>query len=69
MTEDEYRAKAAEAQAYANRATNDADRAAWLQIAAGWMSMIAEPPRTAVQEFDAEVKARDTGQEHSDESH
>ena len=67
--EDEYRAHAVEAQAAADHAKNDSDRAAWLQIAAGWLSMIKQRPQTAKQKFDTQVKASETGQDHSDESH
>jgi hypothetical protein len=47
FSEDEYRAKAGEAQAFAERAKTDSDRAAWLQIAAGWMSLVKPPLATA----------------------
>ena len=36
---DEYRLRAAEARQFANNATSEADRAAWLKIEQSWLSL------------------------------
>ena len=44
--EDEYRALAAEAQREADRSTNEVVRAAWLQVAQGWLALIRKRPQS-----------------------
>jgi hypothetical protein len=72
--DDEYRRNAAEAQRWADRAKSDLDRASWLRVAQGWLSLIRSRPQSAEEKteeeaFDAKVKARGTGQESSEGSH
>jgi hypothetical protein len=67
--EAEYRKHAAEAQAMADRSRNADDKAAWLRIAQGWMSMIRKPRQTALEKFDENTKKKGTGQEDSNGSH
>ena len=62
-TDDEYRKQAADAQALADRASRATDKAAWLRIAQGWLSLIRQPPRTRAEEFNEELQARGTHQE------
>ena len=38
--DDEYRAKAEEAQRQADRSTSEVDRAAWLRVVQGWLGLI-----------------------------
>ena len=66
---DEYRRNAAEAQAWADKAKSENDRAAWLRVAQGWLSLIRPRPRTASEKFEAEVQAQGTHQDDSIESH
>jgi hypothetical protein len=68
QSEDEYRRQAADAQKEADKARNDLDRAAWLRIAQGWLSMVRRHPRSAEEAFEAISKAEGTGQPDSDAS-
>ncbi len=61
---DEYRRQAVLAQRAADHASNDSDRAAWLQIARGWHALLYTRPFNDA--FDVEVKGRGTGQDGSD---
>lgn len=45
--EDEYRRHAAEAESRAKRATNDDDRASWLRLWHGWLTLLPERRRAA----------------------
>ena len=45
-TEDEYHRNAAEAQRQADRAHNDRDRAAWLRLVQGWLSLLPQRPQS-----------------------
>jgi hypothetical protein len=67
-TDDEYRRHALDAMGFADRARSDMDRAAWLQIAEGWQSLVRsrQPDDDA---FEARTKALGTGQEPSEEAH
>jgi hypothetical protein len=67
-TEDEYRSKALEATRQAERALSDADRASWLRIAQGWMSLIRSRRQTAQESFDQAVSDKGTGQDESKSS-
>jgi hypothetical protein len=69
MNDEQYRRRAAEAQEWADKATTDHDRAAWLRVVQGWLSMIRRRPQSDEDKFDAGAKARGTGQQRSDESH
>jgi hypothetical protein len=44
--DDEYRKKAAEAQQEADRSTNEVERAAWLRMVRGWLSLIRRRPQS-----------------------
>ena len=67
--DDEYRRNAAEAQGWADKAKSDDDRAAWLRVVQGWLSLIRKPPQTAEEAFEEQLTAQDTHQERSGESH
>jgi hypothetical protein len=47
--QEHYRAKAQEALKSADRATTDSDKAAWLQLADGWMSLLPKQPIVATE--------------------
>jgi hypothetical protein len=70
--DDEYRRRAAEAQAMADKVVSDTDKAAWLRVAEGWLAMIRQPRRfeqSASDKFDAAEKAQGTNQERSEGEH
>ena len=67
--EDVYRAKAAEAQRWADRVVSPDDKAKWLRVVEGWMSLIRQPNLKAVQRFDDQVQSAGTRQEDSKGSH
>jgi len=48
---DLYRRNAAEAQRQADRAVNEIDRAAWLGLVEGWLSLLPKRPPTAQELF------------------
>jgi hypothetical protein len=64
-TQDEYRRRAAEAQRQADRAIGEVDRASWLRIVQGWMSMVRSRPQTAQETFDQQVTDEGTGQDEN----
>jgi len=64
-SEDEYRRQAAEAERQSRLAKNDTDRAAWLRVAQGWLSMLRKRPQSEEEAFDREAAAKKT---HSDDS-
>jgi hypothetical protein len=68
MSNDEYRRLAADAQRQADRARNDDDRASWLRIAQGWLSMIRKRGMTSQEAFDAETAAKRTDAGRSPET-
>jgi hypothetical protein len=59
-SDEEYRRQAAEAEKQSRFARNDDDRASWLRIAQGWLSMIRKPAGSAQEAFDAETMAKRT---------
>jgi hypothetical protein len=65
----EYRKRAAEAQAMADQTRNDDDKQSWLRIAQSYLEMLPKAKQTAEQRFDAQTKARGTGQNDSESSH
>jgi hypothetical protein len=67
--DDEYRKYAREAQERAERTTSPLDKASWLRVAQGWLSLIRKPRPSAEQSFDDSVQARGTGQDTSKDSH
>ena len=64
--EDEYRQQAADAERQAKSAANDLDRAAWLRVAQGWLSLLRKRPQSDEEAFDAQTKAKGTGQDDSE---
>jgi hypothetical protein len=44
--DDEYRARAEEARKEADRSTNELDRARWLHIVEGWVSLLRKRPQS-----------------------
>ena len=62
-TQDEYRRNAAEAQRQADRAISEVDRASWLRVAQGWLSLLKKPPQTLEEAFDEVLADKGTGQE------
>ncbi|MBB4261441.1 MULTISPECIES: hypothetical protein [unclassified Bradyrhizobium] len=65
---DEYRRNAAEAQRQADQAIGEPDRAAWLRLAAGWLSLLPKRRISSQDGFDQEVSEKGTGQEESKSS-
>jgi hypothetical protein len=61
--------RAAEAQAMADQTRNDDDKQSWLRIAQSYLEMLPKAKQTAEQRFDAQTKARGTGQNDSESSH
>jgi hypothetical protein len=66
---DEYRKRAQEAQEMADKTRNAQDKAAWLDMAKRWMDMLPKQRQSAEQRFDANTKAKGTGQDDSEGSH
>ena len=52
----------------ADKAIGAVDKAAWLRVAEGWLSLIKMDP-AALEKFDAVTKLRSTGQDGSKGSH
>ena len=67
--DDEFRKRAAEAQDWADKAKSEEDRAAWLRVVHGWLSLIKNRPTTADESFEERSAAEGTGQERSKGSH
>ena len=65
----EFRRNAAEAQKRADRAKSDEDRASWLRIAQGWLSLISGRGQTEDEAFEERSRTAGTGQDRSNESH
>ena len=57
------RKRAAEAQAMAEKTVSAVDKAAWLKVAQGWLSLITID-QGALDKFDAVTKVRGTGQDN-----
>jgi hypothetical protein len=64
--DNEYRRQAADAERQARSAKNDLDRASWLRIAQGWLSLLRRRPQSDEEAFDAQSKAKGTGQDDSE---
>jgi hypothetical protein len=64
-TQDESRRNATEAQRQADLARNDLDRASWLRVAQGWLSLLTKRPQSDQEQFDQEAADRGTGQDES----
>jgi hypothetical protein len=67
--DDEYRRQAADAERQARSARNDLDRASWLRIAQGWLSLLRKRPQSAEETFNQQVADKGTGQDDSKSSH
>jgi hypothetical protein len=66
---DEYRKRAQEALEMADQSRNPSDKDSWLRIARSYLEMLPKPRQTAEQRFDANTKAKGTGQTDSEGSH
>ena len=64
-SDDVCRQHAAEAERQAQLARNDLDRAAWLRVADGWRGLLRRRPQSDEEDFDAQSKAKGTGQDDS----
>ena len=67
-TQDDYRRNAAEAQRQADRAISEIDRAAWLRVAQGWLSLLTKRPQTLEEVFDKGLADKGTGQDETKSS-
>jgi hypothetical protein len=67
-TDEEYRRNAAEAQSCADKARTDTDRAAWLRVAQGWLSLLRKRPQSAAEKFEAAAENIGTRQSISERS-
>jgi hypothetical protein len=67
-TQDENRRNAAEAQWQADRAISEVDRASWLRVAQGWLSLLKKPPQTLEGTFDEVLTNKGTGQDDTKSS-
>ena len=65
---DEFRRYAAEAQQWADAAASDYDRAAWLQVVQGWLSLIRERSQIEVEAFEGRSNALDGDRRRSKET-
>jgi hypothetical protein len=64
-----YRRQAQDAELQAQRALSPVDRASWLRIAQGWLSLIGrKPANSEVDAFDDAVARHGTHQDVSDEA-
>jgi hypothetical protein len=68
-TDEEYRRQASHAEKQARAAKLDSDRASWLRIAQGWMSLIRKRPQSDAEAFNNQSAAQGTGQKDSQSSH
>ena len=65
----EFRKRAAAAQRMADRAVSSKDKASWLELAHGWLSLIRKAKRSPEEAFDDDAHAQGTGQDESTGSH
>jgi hypothetical protein len=66
--QDEYRKNASEAQRQADRAISEYDRASWLRLVEGWLSLLKKRPLSARDSFDQEVSDKGSGQDENKSS-
>ena len=66
--DNDYRQNAELARQQADRTTSKEDRASWLRIAEGWMSMLSRK-KAPDQDFDDATQRQDTRQQGSKQSH
>jgi hypothetical protein len=67
-TQDEYRRNATEAQRQADRAVSDVDRASWLRVGQGWLSLLKKSSQTLEETFDEVLANKGTGQDDTKSS-
>jgi hypothetical protein len=67
-SDEEYRRQAAEAERQAQSAKSELDRAAWLRVGQGWLSLLRKRPQSEEEAFDAQTKAKGTGEDDSQSS-
>ena len=67
--DDECRRNAADAQKQSEGAKSIDDKAAWLRIAQGWLSMVRKPKPTDAVKFQQAVDQHGTQQDDSESSH
>jgi hypothetical protein len=67
--DNEYRQNAELARQQADRTTSKEDRASWLRIAEGWLSLLSRKKATPEQNFDDTTQRQGTRQHGSKESH
>jgi len=66
----QYQRNAKQAQREANRSRTDQERASWLKIAEGWLSMLPRrTANTAEERFADDARTLNTGQPGSDARH
>jgi hypothetical protein len=65
----EYRNNAEEAERQARLAKNDTDKAYWLSLMAGWLSLLPKPEPTEEERFDQHAEEVSTHQEKSASTH
>lgn len=63
---DRYRQQAKFAQEQADRAKSASDKAAWLDLVKGWLSLLPKRARNAEEKFEERVRAEGTHQSVSD---
>jgi hypothetical protein len=67
--DNDYQQNAELARQQADRTTSKEDRASWLRIAEGWMSMLSRKKATPDQDFDDATRRQGTRQQGSKQSH
>jgi hypothetical protein len=66
--EDEYQRLSADAERQARSAKSELDRAAWLRVAQGWLSLLRKRPQSDEGSLRRPTKAEGTGQDDSQSS-
>jgi hypothetical protein len=66
---EDFQRNADEAVQMAHSARSDKEKTAWLRIAEGWLRLIPDAIKAPRQAFEAEVRAKGTGQQDSTSSH
>ena len=67
--QDEYRRNAEHAEQMAERVTSQEDKASWLRVATGWLSLLPRKTSNGKEQFDGQAQALGTAQRRSDASH
>jgi hypothetical protein len=67
-TQDEYLRNATEAQRHADQAISDIERASWLRVAEGWLSLLKKPLQTLEETSDEVLANKGTGQDDTKSS-